>query len=472
MAKDSGSDSTGEGRDTPVDMEPGAPRRESQRRLPAIRRISTESQRSVGGPRGPGSSGAIPQPQLPAPIEAMEERDRTQILSSPPVSPFTPSPLGDHPSTSQRMPNANPYESQQMRGVSPGHAPPVHPGHAPGPGYADPRQVQALQAQLEQAQALLRQSQALQAAASGGIAPGYPASAPMPSSVPPQPYPPPQYPPQNAPPQHPPHGYGAQPGYGAPAGYSQAPQQPMQMPPQQGYGAHPQGVWRQPQVGPALVSLRGITKAYARGGETLTILSGLNLEVNRGAYEALMGPSGSGKSTLLNLIAGLDVPTSGEVLVEGKDIARMSETERAQWRSQNVGFIFQSYNLLPVLTAVQNVELPLLLTKLSKKERRQRAETALRIVGLEQRMGHFPRQLSGGQEQRVAIARAIVNDPALLVADEPTGDLDRASADAILLLLEKLNVELGKTIVMVTHDDLAARRAQTIRRLDKGQLVT
>jgi putative ABC transport system ATP-binding protein len=219
-----------------------------------------------------------------------------------------------------------------------------------------------------------------------------------------------------------------------------------------------------------LIRLRGVEKTYTRGGETLRILGGLDLDVPRGAFEALMGPSGSGKSTLLNLIAGLDRPSGGTIEVDGKGIDKMSEAELARWRADHVGFVFQSYNLLPVLTAVENVELPLLLTRVPASERRRRAQTALRVVGLEDRMNHYPRQLSGGQEQRVSIARAIVNDPLLIVADEPTGDLDRASADEILRLLEKLNRELGKTIVMVTHDPVAAERATTIRHLDKGAL--
>lgn len=219
-----------------------------------------------------------------------------------------------------------------------------------------------------------------------------------------------------------------------------------------------------------LIRLRGIAKTYERGGERLKILSDLNLDVPRGSFEALMGPSGSGKSTLLNLMAGLDRPTAGTIEIGGKRIDSMSDTDLARWRANSVGFVFQSYNLMPVLTAVENVELPLLLTKVAGSERRKRAETALRVVGLEDRKAHYPRQLSGGQEQRVAIARAIVNDPTLLVADEPTGDLDRQSADDILALLEKLNKELGKTIVMVTHDPSAAERASIIRRLNKGAL--
>jgi len=222
--------------------------------------------------------------------------------------------------------------------------------------------------------------------------------------------------------------------------------------------------------GIALIKLHGVGKSFDRGGEKLRVLEGLDLEIPKGSFEALMGPSGSGKSTLLNLIAGLDRPTAGSIEIDGKRIDKMSEGELAQWRANSIGFVFQSYNLLPVLTAIENVELPLLLTPVAANERKKRAETALRVVGLEDRMGHYPRQLSGGQEQRVAIARAIVNDPTIIVADEPTGDLDRQSADDILKLLEKLNQQLGKTIVMVTHDPAAADRASTIRRLDKGAL--
>ena len=220
-----------------------------------------------------------------------------------------------------------------------------------------------------------------------------------------------------------------------------------------------------------IVSLRGIKKTFWRGKEAVRVLDGLSLDVPAGAFEALMGPSGSGKSTLLYLIAGLDRPSEGQVTVDGKDIGAMGEGPLASWRAATIGFIFQSFNLIPVLTAEQNVELPLLLTNLGKAERIQRARTALRIVGLEDRLGHYPRQLSGGQEQRVAIARAIVNDPKIIVADEPTGDLDRQSADDVLGLLVRLNRELGKTIFMVTHDPAAAERATTQRRLDKGVLA-
>ena len=219
-----------------------------------------------------------------------------------------------------------------------------------------------------------------------------------------------------------------------------------------------------------IIEMKGVTKTFVRGKEPLTVLDGLTLDVHEGAFEALMGPSGSGKSTLLNLIAGLDRPTSGMAKVAGSDLSTMSDGDLARFRSRHIGFIFQAYNLMPVLTALENVELPLLLTKLSSGDRRKRAQTALRAVGLEDRMGHYPRQLSGGQEQRVAIARAIVNDPTIIVADEPTGDLDRKSADDILTLLTKLNEEFKKTILMVTHDPAAAERATITRHLNKGKL--
>ncbi len=219
-----------------------------------------------------------------------------------------------------------------------------------------------------------------------------------------------------------------------------------------------------------IIELRGVGKTYWRGEERLDVLQGLDLVIAKGAFEALMGPSGSGKSTLLNLIAGLDRPTAGTVKVAGEDVGGMSEGARAKWRAANIGFVFQTYNLLPVLTALENVELPLLLTSLSSPERRTRAQTALKVVGLEDRVGHYPRQLSGGQEQRVTIARAIVTDPKIIVADEPTGDLDRENADEILNLLDKLNREFEKTIIMVTHDPAAADRAKRIRHLDKGTL--
>jgi len=216
------------------------------------------------------------------------------------------------------------------------------------------------------------------------------------------------------------------------------------------------------------IRLSGVEKTYTRGAETLRVLHELDMSIEKGSFEAFMGPSGSGKSTLLNLIAGLDHPTRGEIEIEGKRIDKMSEGQLARWRSDTIGFVFQSFNLLPVLTAVENVELPLLLTKVPARERRARAETALKVVGLADRAGHYPRQLSGGQEQRVAIARAIVNDPLIVVADEPTGDLDRKSAEDILGLFETLNRELQKTIIMVTHDPHAAERASKIRNFDKG----
>ena len=219
-----------------------------------------------------------------------------------------------------------------------------------------------------------------------------------------------------------------------------------------------------------MVSVKEVTKIYKRGSEELKVLDALSLDVPEGEFVALMGPSGSGKTTLLNLIAGIDQPTSGGVFVGGKNIAILSEGELAKWRSHSVGFIFQFYNLIPVLSALENVELPLLLTRLSKKERRERALTALKVVGLADRSSHYPRQLSGGQEQRVAIARAIVTDPLVLVADEPTGDLDAKSAEEILKLMETLNQDFKKTIVMVTHDPRAAHRAHLQRHLEKGVL--
>ena len=221
----------------------------------------------------------------------------------------------------------------------------------------------------------------------------------------------------------------------------------------------------------SMVDVRNVVKVYHRDAEELTVLNGLSLQVEEGDYAALMGPSGSGKSTLLNLIAGIDKPTSGEVVVAGTDVARLDETGLAEFRSHNVGFIFQFYNLIPVLSATENVELPLLLTSLSKKQRRERAMTALKVVGLADRATHYPRQLSGGQEQRVAIARAIVADPKILVADEPTGDLDAKSATEILELMEALNRDFRKTIVMVTHDPRAAAKAHTQYHLDKGVLT-
>ena len=222
--------------------------------------------------------------------------------------------------------------------------------------------------------------------------------------------------------------------------------------------------------GKPMVEVRDVRKVYRRDAEELTVLDGINLDVPEGEFVALMGPSGSGKTTLLNLIAGIDRPTSGRVVVADTDVAPLGESALARWRSRNVGFIFQFYNLIPVLRAVENVELPLLLTHLSKKERRERAMTALKVVGLTDRSSHYPKQLSGGQEQRVAIARAIVGDPKVLVADEPTGDLDAKSAEEILDLMETLNRDFKKTIVMVTHDPRAAHRAHVEKHLDKGVL--
>jgi len=219
------------------------------------------------------------------------------------------------------------------------------------------------------------------------------------------------------------------------------------------------------------IVLRSVYKEYRRDEFVIPVLADLDLEVAEGEYLALMGPSGSGKTTLLNLVAGLDQATRGEVVVHGQVLGHLSEAEVTRWRANNVGFIFQTYNLIPVLTAFENVELPLLLTHLSRRKRRENVLTALRIVGLEKREHHYPRQLSGGQEQRVAIARAIVTDPYLLVADEPTGDLDRTTAGEILDLLELLNREFQKSIVMVTHDPLAAARASRVLYLDKGRLV-
>ncbi|HSL16829.1 MAG TPA: ABC transporter ATP-binding protein [Methylomirabilota bacterium] len=221
----------------------------------------------------------------------------------------------------------------------------------------------------------------------------------------------------------------------------------------------------------ALIRVRKLNKKYRRGAETIDVLQGLDLDVDPGEFVAFMGPSGSGKTTLLNLLGGLDVPTSGSVTVDGDEITHMSGRRLARWRARHVGFIFQMYNLIPVLTAEQNVELPLLLTSLSRDRRRRQVATALELVGLADRMKHYPRQLSGGQEQRVAIARAIVTDPTFLLADEPTGDLDRTSADEILNLLTSLSKDYGKTILMVTHDPRAAERASVELHLDKGALV-
>ena len=221
----------------------------------------------------------------------------------------------------------------------------------------------------------------------------------------------------------------------------------------------------------SLIKVRDLDKTYRRGGEEIHVLQGLNLDLDAGEFIAFMGPSGSGKTTLLNLLGGLDVPTRGSITVAGDEITRMSASRLTEWRARHVGFIFQMYNLIPVLTAFQNVELPLLLTKLSKAERRDHVETALSVVGLADRMNHFPRQLSGGQEQRVTIARAIVSDPTFLLCDEPTGDLDRKSADEIMALIEELVGRHSKTVLMVTHDAVVAERANTTLHLDKGVLV-
>jgi putative ABC transport system ATP-binding protein len=224
-------------------------------------------------------------------------------------------------------------------------------------------------------------------------------------------------------------------------------------------------------VAAPLVRVSHVSKHYERGEQILPVLVDLSLDVQQGDYVALMGPSGSGKSTLLNLIAGIDKPSGGKIEVAGIDIASLGDTDLAGWRAANVGFIFQFYNLMPVLTAFENVELPLLLSSLSRGQRREHVETALAMVGLSDRSEHYPNELSGGQQQRVAIARALVSDPALIVADEPTGDLDRATAEEILGLLERLNRELGKTIIMVTHDPKAAQKAHRIVHLEKGELV-
>jgi putative ABC transport system ATP-binding protein len=220
-----------------------------------------------------------------------------------------------------------------------------------------------------------------------------------------------------------------------------------------------------------LVRAKNVHKMFRRGSERIEVLQGVNIEIAKGEFLALMGPSGSGKTTLLNLIGGLDTPSEGSVDVAGVDISRMSGAALSRWRSQNIGFVFQLYNLLPVLTAERNVELPLLLTKLSRSQRRKHVEIALKVVGLADRAKHYPRQLSGGQEQRVGIARAIVTDPTLLLCDEPTGDLDRKAGDEILDLLQALNREHGKTIIMVTHDPHAAERATQVLHLEKGTLM-
>jgi putative ABC transport system ATP-binding protein len=220
----------------------------------------------------------------------------------------------------------------------------------------------------------------------------------------------------------------------------------------------------------SIVEIRNLNKSYHRGTQVVPVLHDITFDINEVEFLVLMGPSGSGKTTLLNLIAGIDRADSGTIRIGGVDITLLSETELAQWRATNVGFIFQFYNLIPVLTAFENVELPLSLTGLSKKERREHVDMALRLVNLSHRMDHYPKELSGGEQQRVAIARAIVTDPTILVADEPTGDLDRVSAEEVLDLMERLNAELKKTIIMVTHDPRAAKRAQVLRHLEKGFL--
>jgi putative ABC transport system ATP-binding protein len=217
-----------------------------------------------------------------------------------------------------------------------------------------------------------------------------------------------------------------------------------------------------------IVSVKDLYKSYRRGSQTVPVLETITFEICDGEFLALMGPSGSGKSTLLNILAGIDKADSGSVIIGGVDISTLSETDLAQWRAVNVGFIFQFYNLMPVLTAFENVELPLLLTGLSRKERREHVDMALAVVNLQDRMDHYPSQLSGGQQQRVAIARAVVTDPTILVADEPTGDLDRVSAEDVLGLMGRLNKEFGKTIIMVTHDPRAAEKAHLVRHLEKG----
>lgn len=221
---------------------------------------------------------------------------------------------------------------------------------------------------------------------------------------------------------------------------------------------------------PPIVEIKHLFKSYSRAGQVLPVLEDISLDIPEGEFLALMGPSGSGKSTLLNIIAGIDKADSGEVHVAGIDIMSLSEPDLARWRSMNVGFVFQFYNLIPVLTAYENVELPLLLTSLSRKERKEHVEAALELVNLLDRMDHYPLQLSGGQQQRVAIARAVVTDPTIIVADEPTGDLDRASAEDVLNLMSRLNTEFNKTIIMVTHDSKAAEKARVIRHLEKGVL--
>jgi putative ABC transport system ATP-binding protein len=234
-------------------------------------------------------------------------------------------------------------------------------------------------------------------------------------------------------------------------------------------GAHDSGD-RRSSAGSPIVAIRDLSKAYRRGEQVIPVLVDIDLDIARGDFVALMGPSGSGKSTLLNLIAGIDKPTSGTIVVDGTDIAGLSEGALARWRSSEIGFVFQFYNLMPVLTAFDNVELPLLLTPLSRRERKEHVGAALSLVGLADRADHYPNELSGGQQQRVAIARALITDPALIVADEPTGDLDRATGEEILSLLDRFNRELEKTIIMVTHDPKAAAKARRLVHLEKGRI--
>ena len=222
----------------------------------------------------------------------------------------------------------------------------------------------------------------------------------------------------------------------------------------------------------SIIDIKSLSKSYIRGSEVIKVLDELSLSIRRGEFLALMGPSGSGKTTLLNIIAGLDAPDSGEVIVDEQNLATLGESQLAKWRATHIGFVFQFYNLIPVLSALENVALPLALLKMSKNEIRERASFALNVVGLSDRMEHFPKQLSGGQEQRVAIARAIVTDPSIIVADEPTGDLDRTSAGEIMKLLERIHVEFNTTIVMVTHDHAIASSAKRIVNLDKGKLIS
>ncbi len=226
-----------------------------------------------------------------------------------------------------------------------------------------------------------------------------------------------------------------------------------------------------PEISMALIECRNLTRTYTKGSTTITPLDDLDLDIESGTFIALMGPSGSGKTTLLNLIAGIDSPTSGSLIVAGADLATLSGAKLAQWRAEHIGYIFQLYNLIPVLTAYENVELPLLLKPMSRRERHRKVSAALDLVGIADRYDHFPRQLSGGQEQRVAIARAIVSDPTIIVADEPTGDLDRASAAEIMSLLQRVNRELGRTLIMVTHDPKTTEFAEKTLHLDKGKLV-